>query len=44
MNVGLEKKLRGLELIFPIFIQGTFVLEVPGLEDGSFQILQLFPL
>lgn len=27
MNVGLEKKWRGLELIFPIVIQGTFVLD-----------------
>lgn len=32
MNVDLEKKLR--DLIFPIVIQGTFVLEVPALEDG----------
>lgn len=43
MNVGLEKKLKGLELIFPTVIQGTFVLEVPGLEDGVFRHCSCFP-
>lgn len=43
MNVGLEKKWRGLELIFPIVIQGTFVLEVPGLEDEVSRHCSCFP-
>lgn len=43
MHVGLEKKQRGLELIFPMVIQGTFVLEVPGLEDEVFRHCSCFP-
>lgn len=39
----MEKKWRGLELIFPIVIQGTFVLEVPGLEDEVFRHCSCFP-
>lgn len=43
MNVGLENKLRGLELIFPIIMQSTFVPEVLGLEDGVFRHCSCFP-
>lgn len=35
--------MRGLELIFPIVIQGTFVLEVPGLEDEVLRHCSCFP-